>query len=60
MRLDTRYIDTFLAVLETGGITRAAEQPKNICYNQVYAVTPANMTMDKTVINLIERIKSLT
>ena len=26
MRLDTRYIDTFLAVLETGGISRAAEQ----------------------------------
>ncbi|NIO48579.1 MAG: LysR family transcriptional regulator [Candidatus Aminicenantes bacterium] len=33
---------------------------KNICYNQVYAVTPANMTIGKTVINFIERIKSLT
>ncbi|MDH4219536.1 MAG: LysR family transcriptional regulator [Candidatus Aminicenantes bacterium] len=31
MRLDTRYIDTFLAVLETGGITRAAEQ---LCLTQ--------------------------
>jgi DNA-binding transcriptional LysR family regulator len=32
----------------------------NICSNQVYAVTPANKTMDKAAINLIERIKSLT
>ncbi len=33
---------------------------KNICENQVYAVTPANMIMSKSLIDLIDRIKSLT
>ena len=33
---------------------------KTICKNQVYAVTPANMTMNKSLIDLIDRIKSLT
>lgn len=33
---------------------------KTICQNQVYAVTPANLTMSQSVIDLIDRIKSLT